>query len=191
MAASRCLVAHRESGKLLCIGLGTGSLVQMLRRQLPLSVSIDVVELNRSVIEAAQQHCGFDLDSGSSVHVQHGDALCWLKRNLVQYDTIHIDAYDADGVVPPHLASDEFFQALTAALAHQGAIVANVTNKIDAIVKLCKTVFRHVLVLEAPGGGYLNQVLVVLPSAEKTPDIKALLENSTRNTETLARLLQL
>ena len=148
-------LAPVNASRVLCIGLGSGTLVQLVRECLPARAAVDVVEINRSVIHAAAMHCGFRLDQNNAVYVHHNDALVWLEQKQSRYDVIFVDAYAADGSVPAHLATHHVCQAVRQSLLDPASlVVVNITGEdkqmlADAVALYDRT-FSHVLKIEVP-----------------------------------------
>ena len=102
--------------RVLCIGLGGGSLPLFLHHHYP-GMAIDVVEIDPVVVQAAIQAMGFPSSSscantmGKRLRVFTADAVDFIKqeRNANDlYDLVCIDAFDGEDNVPGVLCSDEF-----------------------------------------------------------------------------------
>lgn len=96
--------------RILCIGLGGGSVPSFLTRALP-RCEVDVVELEPAVIRAAKEAMGFGV--GPRLRVWRGDGAAFALRAAadaragtggdVGYDAVLVDAYSPDGDVPGEL----------------------------------------------------------------------------------------
>jgi spermidine synthase len=121
-AMSTAVIYPQAPKKILMLGLGGGSLSTYLGRFMP-DVSIDTVELDRRVIEAAQKY--FGLRETGRVRYFEGDGRVFLNRHKALYDLILLDAYRG-GYVPFHLLTKEFYLLVKQRLAPGGAVASNV-----------------------------------------------------------------
>jgi predicted membrane-bound spermidine synthase len=116
-------VLHPETPKrILMLGLGGGSLSTYLGRFMP-DAAIDIVELDKRVIEAAKNY--FGLRATDRVRYLDADGRVYLNRNKQLYDLILLDAYRG-GFVPFHLLTREFYTLVKERLAPGGAVASNV-----------------------------------------------------------------
>ena len=118
------LLLNPAPGRILIVGLGGGSLPMALAALYP-QAGIDVVEIDRAVVEAARRYFGFQEDAGLKVHVQ--DARVFTRRasgDGPAYDLIMLDAFGAD-YIPEHLMTQEFLQEAKALLREGGVLAAN------------------------------------------------------------------
>src|SRR4051812_24996032 len=88
-----------EPKKILMLGLGGGSLSTYLGRFMP-DAAIDVVEIDRRVIDVAKTY--FGIRETERVRYLDADGRVFLNRNRALYDLILLDAYRG-GFVPFHL----------------------------------------------------------------------------------------
>ena len=108
----------------LMAGLGGGTLPTALAELLP-EATIDVVEIDAAVVEAAREFFGFAASDRLRVHVS--DARVYVKRALLReqrYDLVLLDAYGGD-YIPEHLTTREFLAEARALLAADGVLAAN------------------------------------------------------------------
>lgn len=136
------LDAHGESEpvRILCIGLGGGSVPSFFAEMLP-RCSVDVVELEAAVLRAATEELGFYVRPG--LHAALGDGAAFAERAASQaaddplggaYDAVLVDAYDAAGNVPEPLRCSDggLARALSGGLLRsRGGLVA--TNILPAV----------------------------------------------------------
>lgn len=90
-------------------------------------VTIDVVESEEIVAEAAKRHFDFKETDKLKLHVT--DARDFLAE-CGSYDLVILDIYDARGI-PSGLTSTEFFASVRARIAPGGTLVANVFRPAD------------------------------------------------------------
>ena len=154
-----------ELKKVLMLGLGAGSISTYLGRFMP-EVAIDVVEIDRRVIEVAKQY--FGLRDTERVRYLDGDGRVFLNRNKGLYDLILLDAYRG-GFVPFHLLTKEFYALLKERLTPGGAIASNVhdgTKLYHSTVKTLGEVFP-MLELYPTGAGEVIAIASMSPAPDK------------------------
>lgn len=113
--------------RVLVIGLGAGAIPKRLRRDYP-RLTVDVVELDRTVRDVAVRFFAVKEDAGLRITIQDGRQ--YLLNIRTTYDVIVLDAYEANGI-PFHLATREFFELVGAHLAPGGVVVANIVGALD------------------------------------------------------------
>ena len=107
-----------EGSRALLIGLGGGSLVEVLKK---FSIKTDVVEIDPKIIETAKRFFDFKPEGGT-VYLQDGRT--YLRGLQKKYDFIILDAYAGD-VAPLHLFSKEMFEQCKEALSENGICAIN------------------------------------------------------------------
>src|SRR5579872_7503685 len=117
------LLYPEETQRILMIGLGAGSVSTDLARSMP-NITIDVVELDSGVIDAAKKY--FGLRETGNLHFIESDGRVYLTRHKELYDLILLDAYRELGV-PFHLLTKEFYTLVKEHLSPGGAVVSNIT----------------------------------------------------------------
>jgi spermidine synthase len=118
------LYAQPAPKRILVVGLGGGILPRTLAKLLP-AASIDVVEIDEAVVEAARKWFLFAPSERVKVAVQDGRV--YVKRALrgdARYDLVFLDAYDHE-YIPEHMLTREFLQEVRDVLAPGGVVVAN------------------------------------------------------------------
>lgn len=118
------LYAQPAPKRILVVGLGGGILPRTLAKLLP-TASIDVVEIDQAVADAATQWFLFVPSDRVKVAVQDGRV--FVKRALrgdARYDLVFLDAYDHE-YIPEHMLTREFLQEVRGVLAPGGTVVAN------------------------------------------------------------------
>jgi len=129
-----------ESLRILCIGLGGGSVPSFLATVLP-HCSIEVAELEPAVVRAATEALGFHEQRNLRVTVEDGVAYALRAAEAAAteadggYDAVLIDAYDAAGNVPLALRSRSggLAEALSRGLLRErgGLVATNLLKKAD------------------------------------------------------------
>jgi len=89
------------------------------------NVTVDVVEIDPEVVDAARRH--FDVPRSDRLNVHVGDGRVFLSETNHTYDVIVLDAYRADRV-PYHLTTVEFMRLVSSRLDADGTLVANVIS---------------------------------------------------------------
>jgi spermidine synthase len=87
--------------------------------------TVDVVELDPAVVDAAETHFGVRESDRLRVHTMDGRT--FLERTNRTYDLVVLDAYRADRV-PYHLTTVEFMDLVHSRLDQDGFVVANVIS---------------------------------------------------------------
>ena len=109
-------------GRVLMVGLGSGSLAKFLYRHRP-DCTLQVVEIDGQVIQAAHQH--FRLPAPDlRLQVSQADGYDWMQQHDQQYDLILLDAFDLNARAH-RLESAEFYRACQARLAPGGWMACN------------------------------------------------------------------
>ncbi len=106
------------SSKALLLGLGGGSMANVLQNDLKLSV--DAVELDERIVKVAQEY--FYLDPKVKVIID--DARHYLETTGQTYDLIFFDVFKGD-LPPPHVLSLECFRKAKSLLNKDGLIIVN------------------------------------------------------------------
>ncbi len=165
-----CLIFVQAPLRLLIDGLGGGTLPRFFHSHFP-EMTIDVVELDRDVLDVATAHCGFKEDARMRVYVEDGRDFIEASRG--GYDVIILDSFDTESI-PTHLATLEFLSSVRKALAPKGLAVANIrgraTNPLYAhMVLTYGSAFEDVYILDIPVPG--AKIFVALPhQREMTQD---------------------
>lgn len=132
----------------LILGQGGGSLAKWLGRYWP-ELSLDVVEVDPSVVRAAERY--FDYHAPPQHHVQVMDARAFLRRTERRYDVIWVDVF-ARHLIPFHLTTAEFFVELRRHLTPDGVLAVNLASSGDgpdlqraqAVVSTMQTAFPQI-----------------------------------------------
>jgi spermidine synthase len=139
------LAVHPDPRRGLILGQGGGSLAKWLARYWP-QLDLDIVEVDPSVVRAAEEFFGYHPPANHRVHVR--DARAFLRATGVQYDVIWLDVF-ARHLIPFHLTTREFFELLRARLHPDGVLVANLAStgdgpdlqRAEAVVATLRSVF--------------------------------------------------
>jgi spermidine synthase len=143
MMAALALPPEPKRG--LILGHGGGSLAKWLARYWP-DLELDTVEVDPSVVQAAERYFSYAPAKGHHVHVK--DARMFLRSTTAVYDVIWLDVF-ARHLIPFHLTTQEFFREVRARLHPDGALAVNLSSsgegpdllRAQAVVATLKTVF--------------------------------------------------
>ncbi len=145
--------------RVLIIGLGGGTVAYQLRKLFGASVTIDVVETDRSMVRAMESF----LPERIEVKVMIGDGAGYVKSIKHRYDTIILDAYVND-LVPEQFLTQEFIDSTYDALGPAGTFAINYINssngqeRLEGYIALLKARFR---VFEVAPNSFTSNVVLV------------------------------
>ncbi len=105
----------------LVLGLGLGSIPQMLQRNFNFKGEIECVEIDGKIIQLAERYYpSAPLFNQLTVH--KNDALAWMELNTKQFDLIAVDLF-IDKKVPPQFHTKTFMVNLKNALQPNGILL--------------------------------------------------------------------
>lgn len=141
-----------EGSNALLLGLGGGSVANMLNQKLKFNV--DAVELDERITKLANKY--FELSK--KVNVVTDDARHYLETTNKKYDLIFFDVFKGD-LPPPHVLSVECFTKAKSMLAPGGFIIINfngfLTDNIGkpgrSVLRTLETAGFQVNILATPG----------------------------------------
>ena len=132
------------------IGLGGGSMAKFIYRRME-KTSVRVVEIRPEVVSAARAYFDFPPDD-KRLQAIVDDGARYLPEHPESADVLLIDGFE-DGLQPPALCSQDFYDAAYAALRSPGVMAVNFMaedRKLDAMcARLEKSFAGRVLLLEA------------------------------------------
>lgn len=108
--------------KILLIGLGSGRIVNQYEMLFENLKSIDVVDLEKNIVDIARDY--FDFKQSEKFNFILQDGLTFLRANKKKYDLIVVDVANNDGIDMRFL-SDEYFLSIKKSLKHNGIFVSN------------------------------------------------------------------
>jgi spermidine synthase len=155
-----------EPKRILIVGLGGGTIPMFLHKYYP-RTTIDVVDIDPEVVDAACKFFGFRADA--TLHVRAEDGRKFIERCREPYDAIFLDAFGAEDI-PYVLTTREFLQAVRRALAPKGVVLSNIftadLNRLyDSMLRTYLDVFEELYVAAVPHTG--NTILVALPQRQR------------------------
>ena len=142
---TRFLRTHRTSGTdVLLVGLGGGSLLKPMK---DMGYTVDVVEIDPAVAEAAEKYFGVDR---RWYRLLTEDGRAYIRRSAKKYDIVLLDVFSGGGQ-PFHLFSKESFEDIRRILKPGGYLGMNAiaypegpnAQMTRSIVKTAGAVFSH------------------------------------------------
>lgn len=181
------VVARPRPKRVLFIGLGGGSAPARFLHDYDSLTAVDVVEIDPAVVGVARKYFNLNFqDPRLRVVTQDGrlfveDRAREIAGGLAPaYDLVVIDAYSAS-TIPYHLATAEFFRAVRAILAPDGAVASNVIGALTgsksrllrSIARTFATIFPRVYLFPV-GGWYAlddpyERNVIVIATANREP----------------------
>ena len=157
------LALVKEPKRVLVVGLGGGTLPNLLHKHYPQMV-IDTVDIDPDVVDAAKRFFGFRADT--TMHAYVGDGRQFIEECKVPYDIVFLDAYGSEDI-PYHMATKEFLQAVRRATAPNGIVASNIwaagANRLhDPMVRTFQEVFDSVYIVAVKEDP--NEIILALPT---------------------------
>jgi len=139
------LALPSEPKQALLLGHGGGSIAKWLARYWP-ELELDAVEVDGSVVWAAEQYFGYSRPPKHHVYVK--DARAFLRTTDARYDIIWVDVF-ARHLIPFHVTTQEFFAELRGRLKPGGIVAVNLSSsgegsdrqRAQAVAATLRTVF--------------------------------------------------
>ncbi len=158
MMGALALVENPQRG--LILGHGGGSLAKWLGENWP-DLELDVIEMDPSVVQAAERYFGYKPPSNHHVYVQ--DARTFLRNNPTKYDLVWVDVF-ARHLIPFHVTTQEFFEELREHVNPEGAVAINMASsdaptnirRAQAVRTTMQLSFPEVVTYGVPGPKWLN-----------------------------------
>ena len=155
------LALPSEPKRALILGHGGGSIAKWLAQYWP-ELELDIVEVDPSVVRAAERYFGYQ--EAERHHVIVKDARLFLRNTTTQYDVIWVDVF-ARHMIPFHLTTKEFFGELLAHTGSDGVVTVNLASsgegpdraRAQAVVATMNTVFPSLESFAVKGPWRTNQ----------------------------------
>lgn len=159
------LIFKPQPLKVLCVGLGGGSIPRFFLHYFP-HLKLDIVEIREAVVDVARDYFFLPEDERMRIFVE--DGLEFIQGKIPEaYDIILIDAYDKSGM-SMSLVDQVFFSHCQRLLTSGGVFAINMWSEPRSIyrktMKLMKRFFPE-LVLELPVKERTNRIVFGLDSA--------------------------
>lgn len=114
--------AVKKSKSALILGVAGGSVIQTLRDEFDFKGKITGVELDKKIIEIANNY--FGLNKFNDVEIINDDAQNFISKTKEKYDLIVIDVFQ-DNIMPDFLFEENFVNNLKKILDKNGNILFN------------------------------------------------------------------
>jgi spermidine synthase len=180
-------LASRPNAKsFLKIGLGPGVTLATAAKIQSLA-TIDVVEINGSVIEAVRKFFYPSLFEDPRIQFIVDDARKYLSRRAVQYDIITSQPSDPTDQSSGYLFTEEYYELVRSRLTENGVFSQFVPYYLlgkegtDIIVKTVSSVFPYVYGWNLDEVGSLLLISSITPIKESADIIKARVEKYNMN----------
>ncbi|MDZ4756814.1 MAG: fused MFS/spermidine synthase [Bacteroidota bacterium] len=123
-------IEHRHINNCLLLGLGGGSVLDLLINKYPIHCPFSVVEHDPKIVELAQKYFGLDNYKDIDIHIV--DAFEYVKSCNKKFDLIIVDLYN-DLNVPEQAHTREFATDIGNILKTKGLVIFNkvVIHKIE------------------------------------------------------------
>lgn len=144
-------IATHAPSRMLVLGAGSGTVAEMLHRDVP-EVPIDLVDIEPKLLSVA--HTYFSLSETPEIAFRVADGRRFLRTATDTYDFIFSDMYATLYAVPWHVSTREYYELLRARLAPGGVYVGNYIARsvhedrsyLWAVVRTLRSVFGEVAV---------------------------------------------
>ncbi|MBN1425511.1 fused MFS/spermidine synthase [Candidatus Fermentibacteria bacterium] len=182
LLAAACREYAPDATRALCIGLGAGSLPNLIQRP---GMAVDAVEIDRTVVDAATRFFGY-IPAQGTTFVEDGRR--YVATADTEYDAILLDAF-ASEAIPEHLLTAEAFAEYARLLGPRGILGINLVGFTEgphrrvplAVVRTMGSVFAHVQIWFIPQeSSRAFGSIIIIASASPLPGID--LAESTRQT---------
>ncbi len=176
--SAACTEYTPEARRALVVGLGAGCLPSMLQER---GLTVDVVEIDGTVIEVAQRFFGYDSRGG---RIAKADGRYFLETSAEAYDLIFMDAFASESV-PAHLLNAQVFARCSEMLGTDGLLGVNIIGFKDgeteraplAVLRTIRAVFPHAIVWWVPQlggrGDFGNMIFLASHSELPSRDLRA------------------
>jgi spermidine synthase len=169
--ASLLFTDESDVDRVLFIGGGGFTGPRIFHDMYP-NVTVDVVELDPAVIDAADRY--FGIPDSPRLNVHRGDGRQFLEETNRTYDVIVLDAYRKDSV-PFQLTTVEFMRQASDRLDDDGVLLANLISAPSgpasefyrAEYKTMRQVFPRVYSFPTAGGPVVQNIEVVATKQEE------------------------
>ncbi|MBI5428183.1 MAG: fused MFS/spermidine synthase [Nitrospinae bacterium] len=138
--------------RILMVGLGGSAVSNCFQKWCPDTV-LDVVEIDREIIEIARKYFFLRESERCRVHEEDGRIFVKNMQGKAEYDLVFLDAFKS-GSIPYHLKTSEFYREISSLLAPGGVVSSNLYGKSNVLkpndLKTFSAVFKQIYVFEDP-----------------------------------------
>ncbi len=111
-----------NANSILLLGLGGGSVVKILRKELGIKTKITAIDYDKSVFEIAEKN--FHLSNFENLDIVNEDAEFFVNKTQQKFDVIIIDLFN-DNIVPLQFLSKSFINSVTNLINTNGWLIFN------------------------------------------------------------------
>lgn len=115
---------------ILMIGLGGGTIVYQINRLYPKNVKMDVVELDKKMVELSKEFIPEDI---KKINLFIEDGIEFLKKTKKRYELVFLDAYDGDKI-PDSFLEEKTIEDINQVLKEDGILAINYAMSFKAII---------------------------------------------------------
>lgn len=184
-----------DEKKALILGLAGGTISRQFDHYFAGEITIDGVEIDQKVIEAADKYFALRNDS---LQVHNQDGRIFLQRTENKYDIIIVDAYQKQIYIPWTMTTREFWMEVKSKLTPTGVMAINVnapapdSQLLLAITNSIASVFDQTYVVKTGGEDSWNYMIMasqnelplgLWPGLVPYPEIKSLAQEMSGNVE--------
>ncbi len=112
-----------KNPRVLMIGLGGGTVAFQLETMLKGKVSMDVVEINATIVDVARKY----FPQSGMTRIILGDGAAYVHNNASTYDLLLLDAF-VNATVPSQFFTDDFIEGAYYCLKEDGIMAINYLN---------------------------------------------------------------
>ena len=158
--ALELLPFKNNTGEILILGVGAGSVIETIRTKFKSNSKITGVEWDEKILEIAKNE--FGLVENENTRLVHNDAIHFLENNKQGFDLIIVDLFIAD-TIPATALSDVFIQRLCESILPGGQLIFNTIPETLSSDKLQLLIYafesRGLEVRKMKKWGYSNNIL--------------------------------
>ncbi len=147
------LLFQPEPKRVLTIGLGGAALTNFIHEWYP-DAHIDVVEIDREVVNIAKKYFFLEEKENYWVHVEDGRVFLKNADAEKKYDLVILDAFKS-GSIPYHLKTREYYEEIHRLMAPGAVLASNLYGKSNKLKprdwRTFSEVFGEVYFFEDPG----------------------------------------
>jgi spermidine synthase len=124
-------------GRICLVGLGGGRLPLVLHHYFP-ALRLDCVEIDPAILGIAIRFFGLQPDDRLEMMV--ADGYTYLSQIAHSYDVIFVDAFQANGDIPAHLAMPAFLELCQSRLSRRGVLTINLLESDPSYPEILETI---------------------------------------------------
>ena len=130
----------KNTKNVLLLGLGAGSVIDLLRNDFQYKEKISAIELDQKVIEIAKSE--FNLESFGQLRIIEGDAFLEIHKLKENFDLIIVDLF-IDNTIPDQLYELSFWKEIIRISSRESCVIFNTivktTGNLEPVLNIFKT----------------------------------------------------